>query len=104
MVLFHDQLLATSDKGLFVLDTKTLTGKYIGIDTYTTSLALLKDRVLVHGSQTWYSYKEATGLKKLAYSGDAQIAGNVYLLANKTYNDTAYLMSNPSGTVKKLVV
>src|SRR5476651_2709646 len=56
MALFHDQLLATSDKGLFVLDTKTLTGKYISINTYTTSLAVLKDRVLVHGSQTWYSY------------------------------------------------
>src|SRR5476649_191333 len=64
MALFHDQLLATSDKGLFVLDTKTLTGKYIGNNIYTTSLAVLKNQVLVHGAQSWYSYKEKTGLKK----------------------------------------
>jgi signal transduction histidine kinase/ligand-binding sensor domain-containing protein len=104
MVLFHDQLLATSDKGLFVLDTKTLTGKYISNNTYTTSLAVLKDQVLVYGGNAWYSYKEATGLKKIAYTGDAQLPGNVYLLANNTYRDTVYMMSNPSGMVKKLLV
>jgi len=104
MVLFHDQLLATSDKGLFVLDTKTLTGKYIIKNTYTSSLAVLKDQVLVHGDQTWYSYKEATGLKKLAYTGDEQLAGNVYLLAKTPYHDTVYMMSNPTGMVKKLLL
>src|SRR6202012_994142 len=104
MVLFHDQLLATSDKGLFVLDTKTLTGKYISDNTYTTSLAVLNNQVLVHGDQTWYSYKETTGLKKIAYTGDEQVRGNVYQLANNTYHDTAYMMVNPSGIVKKFLV
>ncbi|MDB5112508.1 MAG: hypothetical protein JWR67_3622, partial [Mucilaginibacter sp.] len=33
-----------------------------------------------------------------------QIPGNVYLLANNTYHDTVYMMSNPSGIVKKLLV
>src|SRR5471030_557589 len=41
MVLFHDQLLATSDKGLFVLNTKDLTGKYLTKGTYTSSLSVL---------------------------------------------------------------
>jgi len=104
MVLFHDQLLATSDKGLFVLNTRNLVGKYITNYTYTTSLSVLKDQVLVHGDRTWYSYKDATGLKKIAYTGEQQIPGNVYLLANNTYHDTVYMMSNPSGTVKKLLV
>ncbi|MBC7401006.1 MAG: hypothetical protein H7289_13780 [Mucilaginibacter sp.] len=104
MVLFHDQLLATSDKGLFVLNTQNLTGKYISNNTYTSSLAVLKDQVLVHGDKTWYSYKAATGLKKLTYSGDDQIQGNVYTVANNTYHDTVYMMANPSGTVKKLLV
>jgi hypothetical protein len=104
MVLFHDQLLATSDKGLFVLNTRNLTGKYIINNTNTSSLAVLKDQVLVHGDKTWYSYKETTGLKKIAYTGDGQIPGNVYLLANNTYHDTVYMMSNPSGIVKKLLV
>ncbi|NNU33218.1 hypothetical protein HK413_01785 [Mucilaginibacter sp. S1162] len=72
LALFHDQLLATSDKGLFVLDTRTLTGRYISPGTYTSSLAVLKDRVLVNGNKNWYSYKTGTGLKKLAYSGDAR--------------------------------
>jgi len=104
MVLFHDQLLATSDKGLFVLDTKTLTGKYISLSTYATSLALLKDQVLIHGEQSWYSYKETTGLKKINHAGDEEIKGNSYILANNTYNDTVYMMSNPSGVVRKLLV
>jgi len=104
MVLFHDQLLATSDKGLFVLDTRNLTGKYINLNTYATSLAVLKDQVLVHGRRTWYSYKKTTGLKKINYIGDEEIGGNSYLLANNTYHDTVYMMSNPSGTVKKLLV
>jgi len=64
MVLFHDQLLATSDKGLFVLNTQNLTSKYIGNNTFTSSISALKDQVLVHGNKTWYSYKESTGLKK----------------------------------------
>jgi len=104
MVMFHDQLLATSDKGLFVLDTKNLTGKYISNGTLTSSIAVLKDQVLVNAGKNWYLYKEATGLKKIAYTGDEQIPGNVNILANNTYNDTVYMMSNPSGIVKKLVV
>ena len=105
IVLFHDQLLATSDKGLFVLNIKNLTGKYIRLSNYTTSLAVLKDQVLVHGSNnSWYSYKEATGLKKIKYTGDTELRGNSYVLANDTYRDTVYLLSNPSGIVKKLLV
>ncbi|MGZ3754344.1 MAG: sensor histidine kinase [Mucilaginibacter sp.] len=105
MVLYHDELLATSDKGLFVLNTKNLTGKYISMSNYTTSLALLKDCVLIHGSNNcWYSYKEITGLKKINYTGEAEVKGNSYVLANNTYHDTVYMMSNPSGIVKKLLL
>jgi signal transduction histidine kinase len=104
MALFHDQLLATSDKGLFVLNTQNLTGKYINTGAYTSSLAVLKNQVLLHGDKAWYLYKAATGLKKIAYNGDDQIQGNVYALANNTLNDTVYMMANPSGIVKKLLV
>lgn len=104
MVLFKNQLLATSDKGLFVLDTKTLTGKYIGNKTYTSSLAVLKDQVLVHGNNAWYAYRGASVLKKIFYSGENEIRTNVYALANNSYRDTAYMMVNPTGLVKKLLV
>ncbi|GAB3904448.1 sensor histidine kinase [Mucilaginibacter boryungensis] len=104
MVLFHDQLLATSDKGLFVLNTKNLTGTYISNNTYTSSLAVLKNQVLVHGDKVWYCYNEAAGLKKLSYAGDEEINGNVYLLTKNTYRDTVYMMVNPAGIVKKLMV
>jgi signal transduction histidine kinase/ligand-binding sensor domain-containing protein len=104
MALYHDQLLATSDKGFFVLNTRNLTGKYLSKNTFTSSLAVLKDQVLVHGNRTWYSYKETTGLKKIAYAGDEENRSNVYVLANNTYRDTVYMMCNPLGTVKKLLV
>jgi signal transduction histidine kinase len=103
MVLFHDQLLATSDKGLFVLNTKNLKGTYVG-NTYTSSLALLKNQVLVHGDSAWYTYCQATGLKRVTYTGDKEIRSNVYLLANNSYSDTAYMMINPAGIVKKLLL
>jgi len=103
MVLFYDQLLATSDKGLFVLDTKTLTAKYINTNIFTSSLAVLKDQVLIHG-YAWYSYKAATGLKEIVYAGDSQAPGSVYTIANNTYNDTVYTMTNPSGIVQKLAL
>ncbi|MES2377142.1 MAG: ATP-binding protein [Bacteroidota bacterium] len=104
LAMFHNQLLATSDKGLFVLNTQNLTSKYIGNNTFTSSLAVLKDRVLVHGDKQWYLYKEAIGLKQITYSGDEEVRGNTYAVATNTYNDTVYLMSNPSGIVKKLLV
>lgn len=103
MALFHNQLLATSDKGLFVLNTQNLRGKYIGGNNYTTSLAVFGDRVLVRGDKVWYSYTEGSGLKKITYSGDVE-SGNVYILAKNTYRDTAYLMINPEGAVKKLLL
>lgn len=104
MALFHDQLLATSDKGMFVLNTQNLSAKYIGSGNYTTSLAVLKDRVLVRGDKVWYSYTEATGLKKITYSGDSETGPNLYVLAKNTLHDTAYLMVNPTGAVRKLLL
>ncbi|QKJ30231.1 hypothetical protein HQ865_10800 [Mucilaginibacter mali] len=103
MALFHDELLATSDKGIFVMNTNDLTARYIG-NTYTSSLAVLKDKVLIRGDRVWYAYTEATGLKKIVYTGDEEIRSNVYWLTNNTYRDTAYLMVNPAGTVKKLLL
>lgn len=102
LALFGDELLATSDKGLFVLNTRNLTGRYISTGSYTSSLAVLKDQVLVYGDKKWYSYKAGTGLKKLTYAGDDQIQGNVYNIATNTYRDTVYTMANPSGVVKLL--
>lgn len=104
MALFKNELLATSDHGLFVLDTKTLTGKYVNSNTYTASLAVLKKQVLVRGDKAWYSYTEAAGLKKLTYKGDNEISSNVYLLTKDTYRDTVYMMVNPTGIVKKLLL
>ncbi|OOQ59649.1 sensor histidine kinase [Mucilaginibacter pedocola] len=104
MVLFGNQLLATSDHGLFVLDTKTLTGKYIGDSTYTSSLAVMSKQVLIRGNNKWYAYNGTPTLKKLSYKGDDESKGIVYALANKAYRDTAYMLINPAGVVKKLVL
>jgi signal transduction histidine kinase len=104
MVLFRNQLLATSDKGLFVLNTQTLTGKYIGNNAYTSSLTVLKNQVLVHGDHTWYTYTGAAGLKKITYTGDDEIKSSVYQLAQNNYRDTVYMMVNPTGVVKKLLL
>jgi len=104
MALFKKQLLATSDKGLFVLNTENLKGKYIGDSVYTSSLAVLKSRVLVRGDRAWFAYNGADQLKKITYAGDEELKGNVYLLVKDTYRDTAYLMANPTGVVKKMLL
>jgi two-component sensor histidine kinase len=109
IALFNNNLIATSDKGLFVLNTTSLLGNYIkssnSATTATNSLAVMKEKVIVNGAGKWYIYDMHGTLRQIPFKSDKTSANDdIELLSPVTANDTAFLQSNPSGTVRKIVI
>lgn len=108
--LCKNLLVATSSRGLFVLNTATLIGKYIASTnskfTNITSLAVIKDNVIGYGDGNWFVYKANGLLKNVKLYGNATgyIKNDVSILNAVAKNDTALLISNPSGTISKIIM
>jgi len=108
IALYKNQLVATSKKGLFFCDTKTLKCRYVTCNTHqvgTTSLAVMSDKIIAYGATKWFIYTDKGGLRPVNISGKntAIVAANSSTLNNVTYRDTAFLISNPAGILSKLV-
>jgi PAS domain S-box-containing protein len=103
LALFNKELIATSDRGLFVVNTQNLSSKYY-LGAATTSVAVLKDRAIIYGNNKWFIYDKHKHLKKVPFIGKTPIVGDVNTLHNGTYKDTAFMTSNPSGIMRKIVV
>lgn len=109
IALFNNQLIATTDKGLFVLNTATLTGKYIKSSnsniSATRSLAVMKDKVLVYDNSNWFLYKKDGSFSAIPSDGAViNPREEISSLISATRNDTALLQSKPSGTVRKVII
>ncbi len=109
-ILIHKNILyATSDKGIFVCDTRTRTGKYVGVENkpseWTSSLAILHDRLVVQGKTGLYIYQPGhqAKLRQLLAPWD-MLPHQASSLHAETLGDTLLLFSNPSGTLTKLGV
>jgi len=109
IALYKGQLVATSKKGLFFCDTKTLKCRYVTCKTHqvsgTTSLAVMSDKIISYGATKWFIYTDRNGLLPVNLSGKntSIVATNSSTLNNVTYRDTAFLISNPAGILSKLV-
>ncbi|MBD1394655.1 sensor histidine kinase [Mucilaginibacter glaciei] len=109
IAIFGRSLVATSDKGLFVLNTQSLTAKYVksnnSATSPTTSLAVLKNRVIVNGKSGWFVYENNDAYRQIQsddlFKGSA---ANLSTLNITTLNDTAFLQTNPAGKVKKIFI
>lgn len=107
--MYKGQLVATSKKGLFFCDTKTLKCHYVtcknGSDAVTTSLAIMSDRIIAYGSTKWFVYTSKSGLKQVNIRGTntAIIGTNSSILNSMAYRDTAFLISNPAGILSKII-
>ncbi|OCX50519.1 hypothetical protein BEL04_22340 [Mucilaginibacter sp. PPCGB 2223] len=107
--LYKDQLVATSKRGLFFCDTKTLKCRYVSCAnpaaSGTTSLAILNDRIIAYGAARWYIYTDKNGLKAVDIKGNNTmlIGSNSSTLNTQTFKDTAYIASNPAGVLSKLI-
>jgi ligand-binding sensor domain-containing protein/cbb3-type cytochrome oxidase subunit 3 len=110
MGLYKNLLIATSDKGLFVCNTDNMKCKYIiahrSKASATTSITILKNKVVAYGAGNWFSYTPQEGLKPLKIRAQKalDIKRNSFTTAARSFNDTIFLFSNPANRLYKFVV
>ena len=109
MALCGDELLVTSGSGLFVCSTTTLQSKYIALEkatgTSVVSLAVIGDKAIIFNQKDWFVYEKGTGAKKLGAALSIHLQkGNTATLQTISYHDTIFLITNPAGTLQKLVL
>lgn len=111
MALLGNELLITSQKGLFVYNTEARRGRYLLFNKTTAtgivSIAVLKNKAIVFNNKDWYEYQKQKGLQKLANVpelADALEQGNELSLQPYTLFDTLYLAANPAGILYKLML
>lgn len=108
MALCGDELLVTSQTGLFVCSTTNLKGKYISLEkvpgTGLVSLSVIGNKTVIYNHTNWYLYQKG-GVHRLAVDPAIQIAkGNTVTLQPSSYHDTIFLVTNPAGSLQKLVL
>ena len=108
MALCDDELLITSRTGLFVYSTITMKGKYIRLEkvagTGLVSLSVVGNKAIIYNHTNWYLYQKDS-IHKLAVDPAIQIAtGNTVTLQPTSYHDTIFLVTNPEGSLQKLVL
>ena len=102
--LCGDELVATSSKGLFTLDTKTLQGRYYLFKDGCNTLTVLNNKVLLYGLGRWHLYRPHIGVEELPDGGlHFEKTWNL-ALQPKGKDDTAYFIHNPEGYYYKLYV
>ncbi|SDG89659.1 Histidine kinase-, DNA gyrase B-, and HSP90-like ATPase [Dyadobacter soli] len=108
IALHKDFLIATSDSGLFVCDTRTLASRYVGTSDSgslrTNALTVISDRVVVLGDKDWFSFRPGidNSLIRLKHPTGITSPHEVSSLHPSSCRDTVYMFSNPAGTLKML--
>ena len=107
LAIFRGALVASSDRGLFICDTKTFKSRYIPSPTGTaiTSLTAIKDKLLTYGHGEWFIYDAVSGLT--VAKKDSRITNldqDASLLHTNALGDTAFLFSNPSSRLLQISI
>lgn len=107
IVIYKGNLIATSDRGLFICNTRTLSSRYESLvdlrSSATTSLAVIADKIVAYGYGKWFTYQPGQKLKpanadrRLIYSQQEAIS-----LHTNAIRDTVFMFSNPSGTLDEI--
>ena len=100
ITIYGDELLATSNKGLFVCDTKTLACRYIPLAAPgTSSLCVVNGKVVLHGERDWYVYQKNKGVTKLLVRKEGFTGHNIdnLFLQRVSKGDTVYAICNPGA-------
>ncbi|MBS1502722.1 MAG: hypothetical protein JST32_11710 [Bacteroidetes bacterium] len=109
IVLLNDLIVATTKKGLFVCDTRTLKCHYeICADKRakgTATLTIANNRVIAYGSGLWYSYEPDRGLKLINLNANmpSAIEKNSTAFCTRSFRDTMFFFANPANVVFKMV-
>ncbi len=103
-----NELLVTSDHGLFICTTTNLKARYVPLTTSKKgrliSLSVVDKRAVLFDSKGWYVYGHGTGIKKIA----ADTAINSYMpksamLQQGSFGNLLFLILNTKGIVQKLL-
>nr|WP_068888698.1 histidine kinase [Pedobacter panaciterrae] len=106
LVLTDDELVATTNKGVFVCNLKTLKSKYLSVkgkNNATTSLVRINQEVIAYGNGSWYCYSGEKGLQPLKVAFSLSNVQDFYLHPVH-YKDTLFLTSPSSGQIKKVML
>lgn len=102
--VFQNELISTSNKGLFIYDLQTGKFKYLSVDQKpTASIASLKDKIIAYGNGSWFSYNKKSGIKKLysSYKNEGGVSGYLH---PTVYHDTLYVTRAFSNEISKLLL
>ena len=105
--IFNNELVASTEKGLFICNTDNLKSRYIQCaganNKGTTSIAVMDDAVVSYGDGAWFLYRGGQ-LKRIKLYGDSTgyIATNSSTLNVNTINHTAYVLSNPASVIAQM--
>ncbi|MGV3657526.1 MAG: hypothetical protein ACO1NX_06210, partial [Chitinophagaceae bacterium] len=97
LVVCEDEVVATSNKGLFVHHTQTGQSRYYNLPGGTGSLTAVGNTVIAFGAGHWYRYEAGKGVTVLKGAIELD-KGQTYSLQNVSRKDTFFLTANPSGT------
>ncbi|OLY92664.1 hypothetical protein BUE76_12780 [Cnuella takakiae] len=109
MVLLGDELVVTSNKGLFVCNTRTLESRYEVVKgpKYggTRSLARVGNQVMAIHINRFYLYDKKNGFRAVKLpQPHIYVQNRNMVLQTEGLGDTALMIANPSGTMYQLKV
>lgn len=104
--IIGDKLIATSAKGLFICNTKTLKSSYIKCDDKTiTSLSITNNKIVAFGEPDFFLYDPNGGknVTRLIYDYPLEKSVGIFLRLYG-YKDTFYTFSPIDGSITKLIM
>jgi ligand-binding sensor domain-containing protein len=107
IAIHKGNLYATSDHGLFILNTANMKGHYVAVSnslsSVTNSLTVLNNGILAYGNREWFLYKFSGSFRRIPFAAPTDVfKGNYSKLSNQALADTAFFFSNPTGLVNKI--
>jgi hypothetical protein len=110
ILLYHNTLVASSDRGLFICNTANLSCRYMKCANATastiSSITVINNTVVGYGDGNWFTYRDNGPLKRTTISGDTgrYTSDNYSTLNISAFNDTAFMFSNPTGILNKITI
>lgn len=110
MVLYGNEIVVTSRRGLFICDTRILKCRYEKVavepNSPTRSVTVIGNKVLALNINHWYVYDSIHGLRPTELLHPQALAVNNRHLALQPQpkGDSAFLIANPSATVYQLTL
>jgi two-component sensor histidine kinase/ligand-binding sensor domain-containing protein len=106
IALCGNELLATSDRGLFICSTTNLKCRYLlpgKNNPALSSLAVIGSKAVLYNKSAWYLYSKERGITKLIVDSSIHFAvNNLVSVQSVSVGTTFFVTANPSGIVQMI--